>query len=146
MNTTTIDRIFNIFMKVIEENEINDSNIFENSYNTSKILTMLKFQYNNIFNVKTKLTIHELNPILYLSNHIIKCKLIFTKISDKQIKCFVYECFGNEIVNNILCHEILFSNEDKCEILKLNFIKINFSIINLLNEILPKLYIYIKPA
>lgn len=146
MNTTIIDRIFNIFMKVIEENEINDSNIFENSYNTSKILTMLKFQYNNIFNVKTKLTIHELNPILYLSNDIIKCKLIFTKISDKQIKCFVYECVGNEIVNNILCHEILFSNEDKCEILKLNFIKINFSIINLLNEILPKLYIYIKPA
>ena len=146
MNTTIIDRIFNIFMKVIEEKDINDSNIFENSYNTSKILTMLKFQYNNIFNVKTKLTIHELNPILYLSNDIIKCKLIFTKINDKQIKCFVYECFGNEIVNNILCHEILFSNEDKCEILKLNFIKINFSIINLLNEILPKLYIYIKPA
>lgn len=130
-------------MKEIEEKEINDNNILETSYNTSKILAMLKFQYNNIFNVKTKLTIQELNPILYLSHDIIHCKLLFKKISDKQIKCYVYD---NCTPNNILCHEILFSNEDKCEILKFNFNKINFSIINLLNDILPKLCIFIKPA
>ena len=149
-----IDRIFNIFMKVIEEKEINNNNIFETSYNTSKILTNLKFLYKNI-NIKTKLTIQEINPVLYISNEIIECKLLFQKIDNKQIKCYVYECFGNEIVNyinnnfipnNILCYEILFSNEENCKILKFNFKKINFRLINLLNTILPKLSIYINPA
>jgi len=150
----TVDNIFNKFMRLIEEKQINNDNIFETSYNTSKILTMLQFQDKNV-NINTKLTIHELTPIVYISNDIIECKLLFQKINDKQIVCNVFECFNNEISNytncdfipnNILCFEILFSKEDECYIFKLNFKNINYYLINLLNDVLPKLSIFINQA